>query len=135
MCALVTGVQTCALPISHVDLRDPASIDAAVQKVGGKVDALFSCAGLPQTFPALDVMKVNFAGTRHLTEKMLPLMSEGSAIVSISSNGGLGWSRRIPVLMEAIGQQGFDAFMKWCEANPARSEEHTSALQFLMRMS
>src|SRR3546814_19571947 len=65
---------------THVDLRDPASIDAAVQKVGGKVDALFSCAGLPQTFPALDVMKVNFAGTRHLTEKMLPLMSEGRAI-------------------------------------------------------
>src|SRR3546814_17077324 len=65
---------------THVDLRDPASIDAAVQKVGGKVDALFSCAGLPQTFPALDVMKVNFAGTRHLTEKMLPMMSEGSAI-------------------------------------------------------
>src|SRR3546814_8744459 len=63
-------------------------------------------------------MKVNFAGTRHLNEKMLPLMSEGCAIVSISSNGGLGWSRRIPVLMEAIGQQGFDAFMKWCEANP-----------------
>src|SRR3546814_2976502 len=94
-------------------------------------------------------MKVNFAGTRHLTEKMLPLMSEGSAIVSISSNGGLGWSRRIPVLMEAIGQQGFDAFMKWCEANPdtvregysfskelvIRSEEHTSELHSLMRTS
>src|SRR3546814_9025782 len=97
------------------------------------------------TFPALDVMKVNFAGTRHLTEKMLPLMSEGSAIVSISSNGGLGWSRRIPVLMVAIGQQGFDAFMKWCEANPEtvragysfskellRSEDHTSDYQSLM---
>src|SRR3546814_20058713 len=54
---------------------------------------------------------------------MLPLMSEGSAIVSISSNGGLGWSRRIPVLMEAIGQQGFDAFMKWCEANTATVRE------------
>lgn len=103
---------------TNVDLRDPASIDAAVQKIGGKVGALFNCAGLPQTFPALDVMKVNFAGTRHLTEKMLPLMAEGSAVVSISSNGGLGWSRRVPVLMEAIGQQGFEAFMKWCEANP-----------------
>jgi len=100
---------------TNVDLRDPASIEAAVAKLGGKVDALFNCAGLPQTFPPLDVMKVNFAGTRHLTEKMLPLMSEGSSIVSISSNGGLGWSRRVPVLMEAIGQQGFDAFMKWCE--------------------
>ncbi|MFP5306386.1 MAG: SDR family oxidoreductase, partial [Gammaproteobacteria bacterium] len=99
------------------DLRDPASIEAAVRKIGGRVDGLFNCAGLPQTFPPLDVMKVNFAGTRHLTEQVLPLMSSGSAIVSISSNGGLGWSRRVPVLMQALGQRGFDAFMKWCEAN------------------
>src|SRR3546814_5796670 len=84
------------------------------------------------TFPALDVMKVKFAGTRHLTEKMLPLMAEGSAIVSISSNGGLVWSRRIPERMEAIGQQGFDAFLKWCEAKPDRSEENTSELQSVM---
>jgi NAD(P)-dependent dehydrogenase (short-subunit alcohol dehydrogenase family) len=72
------------------DLRDPASIEAAVRKIGGRVDGLFNCAGLPQTFPPLDVMKVNFAGTRHLTEQVLPLMAPGSAIVSISSNGGLG---------------------------------------------
>lgn len=121
--AEVHGVdyKECKLPLAsftNVDLRDPASIDAAVAKIGGKVDALFNCAGLPQTFPALDVMKVNFAGTRHLTEKVLPLMSSGSAIVSISSNGGLGWSRRVPVLMQALGNQGFEAFMKWCEANP-----------------
>src|SRR5579864_7870501 len=51
---------------THVDLRDPGSIDAAVDKIGGKIDALFNCAGLPQTFPALEVMKVNFVGTRHL---------------------------------------------------------------------
>ena len=91
---------------TQVDLRDPAAIDAAVAGIGGKVDALFNCAGLPQTFPALDVMKVNFAGTRHLTEKMLPLMGEGSAIASISSNGGLGWSRRVPDLMKALGGGG-----------------------------
>ncbi|MFT4046411.1 MAG: coniferyl-alcohol dehydrogenase [Solimonas sp.] len=102
---------------THVDLRDPASIEAAAGKIGGKVDALFNCAGLPQTFPPLDVMKVNFAGTRHLTEQILPLISSGGAIASISSNGGLGWSRRVPVLMEAIGQQGFDGFMKWCEGH------------------
>ncbi|HYP62858.1 MAG TPA: SDR family NAD(P)-dependent oxidoreductase, partial [Acidocella sp.] len=49
---------------TKVDLRDPASIDAAAAKIGGKVDALFNCAGLPQTFPPLDVMKVNYMGTR-----------------------------------------------------------------------
>ena len=103
---------------NQLDLRDPASIDAAVANVGGKVDALFNCAGLPNTFPAMDVMKVNYAGTRHLTEQVLPLMSEGGAIASISSNGGMGWSQHIPILMEAVAVNGFDNIMKWSEEHP-----------------
>lgn len=102
---------------TRVDLRDPTSIEAAAEKIGGKVDALFNCAGLPQTAPPLDVMKVNFLGTRHLTESLLPYMSEGSAIASISSTGGLGWSRRIPTTMQLLATQGFDAGLKWCEEN------------------
>ena len=39
---------------SRMDLRDKASIDAAVAKIGGKVDGLFNCAGLPQTAPVMD---------------------------------------------------------------------------------
>jgi NAD(P)-dependent dehydrogenase (short-subunit alcohol dehydrogenase family) len=102
---------------TRIDLRDPATIEAAAAKIGGKVDALFNCAGLPQTFPPLDVMKVNFLGTRHLTEKLLPYMSAGSAIASISSTGGLGWSRRIPTTMQLLQTQGFGAGLKWCEEN------------------
>lgn len=102
---------------NQVDLRDPASIDAAVQKIGGKVDALFNCAGLAQTAPAMDVMKVNFLGTRLLTDKIVPLMGSGSAIASISSNGGMGWSKRIPVLMSLIAIEDYDAALKWCEEN------------------
>lgn len=99
------------------DLRDPSSIEAAVGKIGGKIDGLFNCAGLPQTAPPLDVMKVNFIGTRHLTDTVLPLMSQGSAIVSISSTGGLGWSRRMPVLMSLVGLQGYQAALDWCQKN------------------
>lgn len=102
---------------TQVDLRDPAAIDAAAKKIGGKVDALFNCAGLPQTSPPLDVMKVNYAGTRRLTEQVLPLMSAGSAIVSISSNGGLGWSRRIPTLMQLLKIDNHDGIVKWCQDN------------------
>ncbi|HWK52315.1 MAG TPA: SDR family NAD(P)-dependent oxidoreductase, partial [Steroidobacter sp.] len=102
---------------SQVDLREPAAIDAAVKKIGGKVDALFNCAGLPQTSPPLDVMKVNYAGTRRLTEQVLPLMSAGGAIVSISSNGGLGWSRRVPVLMQLLKIDNYDGIVKWCQDN------------------
>ena len=108
---------------TQLDLRDRATIDAAVEKVGGKVDALFNCAGLPNTFPAMDVMKVNYIGTRYLTEKVLPLMAEGSAIASISSTGGLGWSQHIPQLMQIIGIEGFDAIVKWCEENPDEVKE------------
>jgi NAD(P)-dependent dehydrogenase (short-subunit alcohol dehydrogenase family) len=101
----------------RVDLRDPASIDAAVQSIGGKVDALFNCAGLPQTAGALDVMRVNYAGTRRVTERVLPLMAAGGAIVSISSNGGLGWSRRVPVLMQLLKIDTYEGAVKWCEEN------------------
>jgi NAD(P)-dependent dehydrogenase (short-subunit alcohol dehydrogenase family) len=110
----------CALPLAsfnRVDLRDPASIDAAVQKIGGKVDALFNCAGLPQTFPPLEVMKVNYAGTRRLTERTVPLMAPGGAIVNIASTAGLGWSRKIPVIMQLLKIEDYEGAIKWCEAN------------------
>ncbi|MFA7585000.1 MAG: coniferyl-alcohol dehydrogenase [Novosphingobium sp.] len=104
---------------NKVDLRDPASIEAGVAAVGGKVDALFNCAGLPGGggFPALDTMKVNFIGTRHVTECVLPLMGPGGAIVSIASTGGLGWSRRIPVHMQLLQTKGFQGALDWCEGN------------------
>ena len=111
-----------ALPLASfnkVDLRDPASIEAGVAAIGGKVDALFNCAGLAGggAFPALDTMKVNFIGTRHVTDCVLPLMGPGGAIVSIASTGGLGWSRRIPVHMELLQTKGFQAALDWCDAH------------------
>ncbi len=112
--------KTSKLPLAsfrQVDLRDPAAIDAAAAAIGGKVDALFNCAGLPQTAPPLDVMRVNYCGTRRLTERILPLMSAGSAIASISSIGGLGWSRKVPVLMELLQIDTYEGAVQWCEAH------------------
>src|ERR1700722_10114283 len=82
---------------ARVDLREPASIERAVGALGGKIDALFNCAGVGPTFSTIDKMKVNFIGTRCLTELVLPLMGEGGAIASIASTAAMGWSRRIPV--------------------------------------
>jgi NAD(P)-dependent dehydrogenase (short-subunit alcohol dehydrogenase family) len=115
-----------ALPLAsftNVDLRDPGSIDAAVDGLGGTVDALFNCAGLPQTFPAMDVMKVNFIGTRHLTQRIMALMPSGGAVASIASTGGLGWSRRIPTHMEFFANADFGSALAWCEANPETVSE------------
>jgi NAD(P)-dependent dehydrogenase (short-subunit alcohol dehydrogenase family) len=100
-----------------LDLRDPESIDAAVKKIGGRVDTLFNCAGVPPGPPALEVLKVNFIGTRHLTERVLPLMQNGSAIVSVASQGGAGWNRRVPMLTQFVTSDSYDAAVKWCEEN------------------
>ena len=108
---------------NKIDLRDPATIEAGVAAIAktteNKIDALFNCAGLPGggAFPPLDTFKVNFAGTRHLTDCVLPLMGEGGAIVSIASTGGLGWSRRVPVHMGLMQTAGFSGAMTWAEAN------------------
>jgi NAD(P)-dependent dehydrogenase (short-subunit alcohol dehydrogenase family) len=102
---------------TNVDLRDPGSIEAGVAGIGGKIDALFNCAGLPNSMPPMDVMKVNFIGLRHLTEQVMTLMGAGGSITSIASTGGLGWSRRIPTNMEFVTTKGWEAAIAWCEAN------------------
>src|SRR5437588_10406771 len=58
-----------------VDLRDPNATSAAVEKIGGQIDALFNCAGLPgPPFSDVDVLLVNFVGMRHLAEEVVRRM-------------------------------------------------------------
>jgi len=105
---------------TECDLRDPEQIDAAINRIGKIVNNLFNCAGLPNTFPGLDVMLVNFCGLRHLTEQVIPMMPEGSAIASISSTAGIGWIPNLPTLLPLITSADFAAARAWCEEDPAR---------------
>ena len=112
--------KACDLPLAsftNIDLRDRDSIEGAAAGIAGNVDALFNCAGLPNSFPPMDVMKVNFIGLRHLTQQLLPKMGAGSAIASIASTGGLGWSRRVPENLKFVTTQGWDAAVAWCADN------------------
>jgi NAD(P)-dependent dehydrogenase (short-subunit alcohol dehydrogenase family) len=102
----------------HVDLRDRASIDAAVDEIGGPVHSLFSCAGVSGApFSPVDVMLVNFVGARHLVERVEDLMPAGSSIAFISSIGGLGWERRITEIAGLLAASDFDAATAWCRAH------------------
>jgi NAD(P)-dependent dehydrogenase (short-subunit alcohol dehydrogenase family) len=103
---------------SQVDLREPEQIDSAVRKIGKIVNALFNCAGLPNTFSNLDVMLVNFCGLRAVTEAVVPLMIEGSAIASIASSAGVGWMQNMGSLFELTATPDFAAAKAWCEAHP-----------------
>jgi NAD(P)-dependent dehydrogenase (short-subunit alcohol dehydrogenase family) len=101
-----------------VDLRDPAAIDAAVAEIGGHVDALFNCAGLPgPPHTGLDTMLVNFVAARHLTERVAPLMGDKGAVATISSAGGIGWEHMKDVIEELLATKGFDEAQTWLEAH------------------
>jgi NAD(P)-dependent dehydrogenase (short-subunit alcohol dehydrogenase family) len=98
-----------------IDLRDRASIDEVVDRLSGPFDVLFNCAGLGPTFSPLDIMKVNFIGTRHLSERLLPVLRDGGAIGSIASTAAMGWSRRIPIHKALLAVTGYETAVQWCE--------------------
>jgi NAD(P)-dependent dehydrogenase (short-subunit alcohol dehydrogenase family) len=116
-----------------VDLAVPESIAAAAARLGGQVDALFNCAGLAPTRAPLDVMKVNFLGTRYFTGRVLERMGEGGAIVSTSSNGGMGWHAHLPELLELLGQTDFASGLRWLEQHlPEISNAYSYAKEALI---
>lgn len=97
------------------DLSDPAQIDETVAAIGGPVDSLFNCAGLPTTAPGQKIVLVNFVGHRHLTEAVLPLMPEGSSIGFISSAAGMGWNSSFEKLKPLLETPDFASAAAWCE--------------------
>jgi NAD(P)-dependent dehydrogenase (short-subunit alcohol dehydrogenase family) len=97
----------------HLDLADAASIDAAVDECGGRVDALFACAGVADGTPGIE--RINFIGHRHLIDRLLAkrMLPRGSAIGFISSAAGLGWEPNLPLLKELLETPDFDAATRW----------------------
>lgn len=104
---------------SLVDMRDRSAIGEAALSLTDPVDALFNCAGLAPMHPWADVMKVNFIGTRLLSELILSKMPAGGAIVTVGSNGGAGWRERVPELRDFIAAGSFEDAVHWCSGNDA----------------
>ena len=104
----------------EVDLRDPEAIEAAVDAVGGRIDALFNCAGLPgPPFSGTDVMLVNFVAARHLTELVSSrLMEDRGAVCTISSAGAFGWESAGGQVEGLLATTGYAEATQWCEDNP-----------------
>jgi NAD(P)-dependent dehydrogenase (short-subunit alcohol dehydrogenase family) len=106
-----------------LDLKDIAAIEAVAASIGGEVDGVFNCAGLPQTFPAVDVVAVNFIGIRHWTNQWIPRMKKGGAIVTISSNAAMGYHAKLPLLSEFIAITDPAAAMDWVKVHPTEVAE------------
>ena len=109
----------------HVNLGDKASIDAAVEQIGGPVNAVFSCAGVADGTPGVE--KINFIGHRYLIEQLLArdLVGRGSAIGFISSAAGLGWEPNLPLLKEYLDVDDYDAASNWAQEHNMADYMHS----------
>ncbi len=99
----------------RVDLADPDSIALAAGHLRGHIDALFNCAGATPMIPSVEILKVNFLGTRLFTESVLGFMADGGAIVNTSSDGGSGWRKHLALLLEFVAIDSFEDGLAWYE--------------------
>ena len=108
-----------ALPL---DLRQPESIDAAVEACGGPIDALFACAGAADGTPGIE--KINFIGHRHLIDRAIEagVLGRGSAIAMISSTAGLAWQTNWELVQEYLATPDFASAVAWIEAHPGKAD-------------
>lgn len=103
----------------RIDLSDPATIDTVVAKLGDRVDALFNVAGVSSGIgDSLLVVKINFLGTRHLTEALVPRMPAGSSIVSVSSLAASRYAENMGEVAGLLGTGTFADGVQWCHDHP-----------------
>jgi NAD(P)-dependent dehydrogenase (short-subunit alcohol dehydrogenase family) len=103
----------------EIDLSDETSIDEAVAVIGGQVDALFNVAGVSSGIgDPLRVVTINFLGTRHFTESLLPSMPAGSAIASVSSLAASAYRENAAVTSGLLETATMAEGIEWCERNP-----------------
>ena len=107
----------------QVDLRDPASIDAALEQVEGPIHA---CSRPPGRRRTTDLMKINFIGHRHLIDRLLEKnqLPNGSAICFISSVAGMGWENDLEPMLEFLATPDFAAAEAWSKAHEAEGIIH-----------
>src|SRR6185312_12265089 len=103
----------------EIDLSDPASIDQAAASIDGQVDALFNIAGVSSGIgDPLRVVTIDFLGTRHFTESLIPLMPAGSAIASVSSLAASAYRENAAVTARLLDTATMAEGIQWCERNP-----------------
>ena len=98
------------------DLRDPASIDSLIQSAGPGWDTLAHVAGLPGTWPPIDVLNVNFLGMRRLVRGMLHQMNTGGSVVVVASTAGMLWQHRIAMLDKLLAVDTVADLRAWIDA-------------------
>ncbi|OBF27546.1 3-alpha-hydroxysteroid dehydrogenase [Mycobacterium sp. ACS1612] len=103
----------------EVDLGDAAAIDRAAEAIDGPVNALFNIAGVSSGIKdPLRVVTINFLGTRHFIEAMVPRMPPGSAIANVSSLAASTFRENAVDTVGLLDTASMADGIEWCRCNP-----------------
>ncbi|WP_299557943.1 SDR family oxidoreductase [uncultured Mycolicibacterium sp.] len=109
--------------VIDMDLRDPGSIEHALDRLDGPVHALFCAAGIAD---GPDLMRTNFIGHRHLIERLLAdgRLPAGAAICFISSVAGMGWENNLDQLRDLLSTTDYHSADAWVKEREAGGAIH-----------
>ncbi|MBO6555298.1 MAG: coniferyl-alcohol dehydrogenase [Pseudomonadales bacterium] len=101
----------------ETDMGNPLSIDNAIAELSAegnpKVSLLFNNAGVAATLPADTVMRINILGLKRLTERLMPSMQPGGAIVNTASVAGNGWPEHVNEINQFLEIDSWDEGVSW----------------------
>jgi NAD(P)-dependent dehydrogenase (short-subunit alcohol dehydrogenase family) len=100
----------------QVDLREEGAAAAVAAWAPDELDAVFLCAGLPQTFPAAEVVLVNFVAARALIEHLAPRTRRGGSVSAIVSMT-YGWERSAGLVGDLVTTDSEAAARTWLDEN------------------
>jgi len=106
----------------RADMGDPDSLDAAVAQMPQQLHGLCNIAGLPGNRGVERTLRVNFLGLRHLTQRVLPRLQPGSAIVNLASVAGNQWSDRWGLHKAWAQTADFAQGLAWLKDHPVSEE-------------
>ena len=108
-----------------VDMKDGASLDAAIAELPVEINALFNCAGVPcPPFSAKDGILINFSGLRYLTEALLPRIVDGGAIASIASTAGMAWKPKLDIVNAFLTLDNkLETAANWIDEHPKETAD------------
>ena len=82
------------------DQGDRGAVESAARQLPEGFSGLMNVAGVAPSarFSAADILRINFYGARHLTERVLPKLAAGAAVVNMSSGTAAGWPSNLELL-------------------------------------
>lgn len=108
------------VPWVRLDLSASDSVRAAVDELPDRIDRLFNVAGVSSGIgDPLRVVSINFAGTRELTELLIPRLDAGGSICCTSSLAASAYRDHRDTILDLLAQETRAEVLAWCDAHPA----------------